>query len=475
MNSEFEKDAGNRESWLQLTPLAGAEGGTCNVYTARLGGRKVFVKEIKPEYACDSRMLTAFRKENEIGFRLEHPNLVKSIYAEGILPADRYIVQEFIDGDNLRRFIKKNPDYFSKEENLEKFIREFADVLDYLHSNQVLHLDIKPENILLTRIGHNLKLVDFGFCNHDSFDDTRGGTTDYLAPERKGIQHQAGTETDFYGLGKILEFIRKETNGKESKKFLRLEDGLLQNDPKRRISSKREIETLLKPQKNLATLWVVLSAVAVIAALVIIFNRPTEEILIPHPAARESGIATDSLVTISPLVSDSSSGDNLEIQGKSVEETGAGETDNNIQETSKKEPYKEVSKEIPHDPSLGSAPSTTSKDEQKAATSSIEKLQDEMLKNIRANFNGFTDRVDRYLKEERFSESDYKELSFSYNEAMRKSMSSGIYKKKYPDISDDLIDDLLTKTLEKEDRRVWYPAFMKYENRYKRFLKGSSR
>lgn len=475
MNSEFEKEAGNRESLLQMTPLAGAEGGTCNVYTARLGGRKVFVKEIKPEYAGDSRMLAAFRKENEIGFRLEHPNLVKSIYAEGILSADRYIVQEFIDGDNLRRFIKKNPDYFSKEENLEKFIREFADVLDYLHSNQVLHLDIKPENVLLTRIGHNLKLVDFGFCNHDSFDDTRGGTADYLAPERKGIQHKAATETDFYGLGKILEFIRKETNGKESKKFLRLEDGLLQNDPKRRISSKEEIETLLRPQKNLAAIWVVLSAVAVIAALVIIFNRPAEEILIQQPATRESGIATDSLVTISPLVSDSSSGDNLKIQGKIVEEIGVDGTDINVQETSKKELYKEVPKEIPQDPSVGSAPSTQIKNEPRVATPSIEKLQDEMLKNIRANFNGFTDRVDRYLKEERFSESDYKELSSVYNEAMRKSMNSGVYKKKYPDISDDLIDDLLIKIIEKEDRSVWYPAFMKYENRYQRLSRGSSR
>lgn len=475
MNSEFEKDAGKRESLLQLTPLTGAEGGTCNVYTARLGGRKVFVKEIKPEYAGDSRMLAAFKKESEIGFRLEHPNLVKSIYAEGILPADRYIVQEFIDGDNLRRFIKKNPDYFSKEENLEKFIREFADVLDYLHSNQVLHLDIKPENVLLTRIGHNLKLVDFGFCNHDSFDDTRGGTADYLAPERKGIQHQAGTEVDFYGLGKILEFIRKETNGKESKKFLRLEEGLLQNDPKLRISSKREIETYLKPQKNLAALWVVLSAVAVIAALVIIFNRPTEENLIQQPASPESGIATDSLVTISPLVSDTSSVDNLEIQEKTVEESSAGETDNKIQETSKKERYKEVSREIPHDPSLGPSPSTQIKNEPKTASPSIEKLQDEMLKNIRSNFNGFTDRVDKYMKEGRFSESDYEELSAAYNEAIRKSMNSGVYKKKYPEISDDLIDDILINTIEKEDRSVWYPAFMKYENRYKRLLKGSSR
>ena len=162
-NSEFEKDGFEPTHGLKLIPLENAAGGTCNAYAARLFGKKVFVKEIKPEFADDARMLAAFRKEAEIGFRLEHRNLSKYIYAEGVLPSDRYIVQEFIDGETLPAFIEGNPAYFQNKRNIARFIREFTDVIDYLHRNQIVHLDLKPENIIISRVGASLKLTDLGF------------------------------------------------------------------------------------------------------------------------------------------------------------------------------------------------------------------------------------------------------------------------------------------------------------------------
>ena len=78
--------------------------------------------------------------------------------------------------------------------------------MQYLHSHQVLHLDLKPDNILLTHINDDVKLIDLGFCYTDAFVDTQGHTNAFAAPEQKA-GGEVDVRSDIYAFGKILELL----------------------------------------------------------------------------------------------------------------------------------------------------------------------------------------------------------------------------------------------------------------------------
>ena len=177
------------------------QGATCDTFRVKLYGKLHFLKRLKPEYAGDIRYQEAFRKEFETGYRLEHPNLVRyiSLDTDGIL-------MEYVDGETLTQRLTTNPEYFRKQKNTEKFVRQLLSALQCLHAHQVLHLDLKPDNIMLTHINNDVKLVDLGFCRTDAFVDSQGYTTSFAAPEQKSGE-ATDVRTDIYAIGKILELL----------------------------------------------------------------------------------------------------------------------------------------------------------------------------------------------------------------------------------------------------------------------------
>lgn len=178
-----------------------SQGATCDTFRVKLYGKLHFLKRLKAEYAGDIRYQEALRKEFETGYRLEHPNLVRylSLDKDGIL-------MEYVDGETLSQRLTKNPDYFKHRKNSDKLIRQLLSALQYLHNHQVLHLDLKPDNILLTHINDDVKLIDLGFCYTDTFVDTQGRTNAFAAPEQKagGV---VDVRTDIYAFGKNLELL----------------------------------------------------------------------------------------------------------------------------------------------------------------------------------------------------------------------------------------------------------------------------
>ena len=176
------------------------QGATCDTFRVKLYGKLHFLKRLKPEYAGDIRYQEALRKEFETGYRLEHPNLVRYLS----LDKDD-ILMEYVDGETLSQRLTKNP-YFKQRKNTDKLVRQLLSVLQYLHSHQVLHLDLKPDNILLTHINDDVKLIDLGFCYTDTFADTQGHTKAFAAPEQKagGV---VDVRSDIYAFGKILELL----------------------------------------------------------------------------------------------------------------------------------------------------------------------------------------------------------------------------------------------------------------------------
>lgn len=181
----------------ELLPI---DGGTCQCFRVRLYGKLHFLKRLKPELRSDPRYVAALRKEFETGYRLDHPHLVRYMSL-----SDDSILMEYIDGETLDRFIDHHPEYFKEKENADRVVLQLLDVVGYLHQQQIVHLDLKPSNILITRIDHDVKLIDLGFSYTDSYADTMGYTAGYAAPEQLDGSTLPDARTDVYAIGKILE------------------------------------------------------------------------------------------------------------------------------------------------------------------------------------------------------------------------------------------------------------------------------
>ena len=174
---------------------------TCDTFRVKLFGKLHFLKRLKQVFSDDIRYKEAFRKEFETGYRLEHPNLVRYVSL-----SDDGILMEYIDGETLAERLANHPDYFNDRKKTDKFLRQLLSVVSYLHSHQVLHLDLKPDNILITRVNNDVKLIDLGCCYTDTFTDTQGRTNSFAAPEQL-TGRQTDVRTDIYAIGRILELL----------------------------------------------------------------------------------------------------------------------------------------------------------------------------------------------------------------------------------------------------------------------------
>lgn len=134
------------------------------VYTAVRYGRRFLLKGL----AQDEAGLTDYRLQQEREFQLGvvhvHPNIAATYGLEEIPGVGRCIVQEWIDGVTLGEWLKGRP---SKTARTRVF-NQLLDALEYLHGLQLVHHDLKADNIMITRNGGNVKLIDFGLSATDA-------------------------------------------------------------------------------------------------------------------------------------------------------------------------------------------------------------------------------------------------------------------------------------------------------------------
>ena len=277
MESSQFSDSGSRfEAVEQLE----AQGATCDTYRVKLYGKLHFLKRLKPEVAGDIRYQEALRKEFETGYQLEHPNLVRYISLD-----DDYILMEYVDGETLSTRLATQPDYFRNRKNTDKFLHQLLDVVGYLHSHQVLHLDLKPDNILLTRIGSDVKLIDLGCCYTDTFPDTTGRTVAFAAPEQLtgGV---VDVRTDIYAIGRVLECLPNHNI------YNKVIARCTAPDPTTRYQTISDLQDALSARRP-HTFWPVLMLLVVVLSIgYFIFTRqqqaaevtgPQKEIIIEKP------------------------------------------------------------------------------------------------------------------------------------------------------------------------------------------------
>lgn len=273
----------NQQSCL-AEPLP-VSGFICEAYRVKIYGKLHFLKKLKKEHEDNILFREALRKEFEIGFRLEHPNIVRYVSFH-----DDEILMEYVDGEDLLAFLKNHPTYFEDAEHFDKFVGQLLSALKYLHDNQVLHLDLKPENIMLTRIGSDVKVVDLGCCYSDTFVDSTGYTTQYAAPEQLAGR-KVDVRTDIYAVGKILELLpHPPVYNKVIKRCLN-------KNPQNRYQTIAELKAALATKKIVRKnmMWVASITVVVFSFLLLSFVFKFSSV--PNPAIKNTSVQEEADTT----------------------------------------------------------------------------------------------------------------------------------------------------------------------------------
>lgn len=144
--------------------------------------KTVAVKILKEELLDDKTMVDDFRKEVKASVQMRHPNIME-IYSEGVWQNRPYLVLEYLKGQTLLDKIE----YYTKFAPLEacEIMLQLLDAISYTHDHQIIHRDIKPQNVFYLSNG-TVKLGDFGIAKNEKEAENHGkilGSVHFLAPE----------------------------------------------------------------------------------------------------------------------------------------------------------------------------------------------------------------------------------------------------------------------------------------------------
>jgi eukaryotic-like serine/threonine-protein kinase len=201
-----EVNVGEKLDQYELTELL-ARSGMASIFKARdlENGATVAIKVPYLQFESDVVFYSRFQREEEIGRRLDHPNIIRVLRPKR--KSRMYIAMEYIDGVSLRALMREKV-VVDTATGLD-IARQICGALVYMHSQGVVHRDLKPENILVTADGQ-VKIMDFGIALDESARrltwsglSSTIGTPDYMAPEQVSGR-RGDVRTDIYALGTIV-------------------------------------------------------------------------------------------------------------------------------------------------------------------------------------------------------------------------------------------------------------------------------
>ena len=180
-------------------------GGMATVYRGQdqVLGRTVAIKMMLPQYANDPSFAARFKQEAQAAAALSSPYIV-SVYDWGKDGESYYIVMEYLRGTDLKSGIRKHGALDSRK--VAQIGSQIAQALSVAHRHDIIHRDIKPQNIMVQPDG-NIKVMDFGIARAKNSslttDNSVLGTAHYVSPEQS-TGKPLGPTTDIYSLGIVM-------------------------------------------------------------------------------------------------------------------------------------------------------------------------------------------------------------------------------------------------------------------------------
>ena len=236
-----------------------AEHGIYIIVKAKHLGKWFKLKALKAEYASDPMHRELLRKEFELGFPLEHPNIVRTYDFVEDAELGACIVQEYVHGSRLDFWLP-----YAGKVARERAVDQIIDALSYLHIAGVVHRDLKPSNILITDNGANVKIIDFGLSDADHFAILKqpAGTEGFSSPEQMSTSRNAYIRSDIYSFGRILSMFNL------GGAYSRIVRKATCADPSRRYANMEEIRTELRRSRRVPYLTVsVILAIAIFSSI----------------------------------------------------------------------------------------------------------------------------------------------------------------------------------------------------------------
>ena len=201
-----ELNVGDKLDQYVLTELL-ARSGMASIFKAddTVSGGAVALKVPHPQLESDVVFFQRFKREEDLGLRLDHPAIVKIVRPKE--KSRMYLAMELVDGVSLRAMMQQRG-VLPREEAIG-YASQLLEALRYLHEQKVVHRDIKPENVLVRPDG-TIKLLDFGIALDESARrltwfklSATLGTPDYMAPAQIGGK-RGDERTDVYGVGMMM-------------------------------------------------------------------------------------------------------------------------------------------------------------------------------------------------------------------------------------------------------------------------------
>lgn len=235
------------------------------LYKAQRYGQWWALKCVSHEAVNQSLAIEILRKEFEVGIGLWHPNIVRMLSKRmDLVDGAPGIVEEYVDGLTLYDYLRTQP----PEEIRIQIAEQIISAMEYYMSKQVVHCDLKPSNILITHIGHLVKIVDFGLSNRDAYNVIRGhgGTDVWAAPEQSDADGVVDCRADFYSFGKIMQLL------KLPRRFNHIVRKCLKPRPADRYAHAMELRLAFEKAKStLLPRWTLALSAACVALIVAAF------------------------------------------------------------------------------------------------------------------------------------------------------------------------------------------------------------
>ncbi|MBO7193806.1 MAG: leucine-rich repeat protein [Bacteroidaceae bacterium] len=217
----------------------GNSGATSLSYKVRIDGKQYFMKLLRPELQDKLRNRTLFYKEFEIGSSISSEYVAK--YERICEDSDGlYILMEYIYGSTVEDILSTDKGYFANEQNIWKFLLQLLEGIRCFHRQGIAYLDFSPNNIMLTQVGSNVKIVDLGFCFNNAYGHTAGTTPLFAPPEINNI-NDIDERSDIYAIGRLVKYIQEKSGAKYSKQLNKIVNRCLNEKKEKRFASTDEM------------------------------------------------------------------------------------------------------------------------------------------------------------------------------------------------------------------------------------------